>query len=69
MDSGFMIGWILGLAAGIGVGISIGISIGRKQKQWSELTDTEKRTRIISITAGVVLFIAGVIVLLVRLLT
>ena len=64
-----MIGWILGLAAGMGIGISIGVSIGKKQKPWSELTDTEKRTRIISITSGVVIFIAGVIVLLVRLLS
>ena len=69
MDSGFMIGWILGLAGGMGIGISIGISIGKKQKPWSELTDNEKRTRIISITAGVVLLVAGVVVFLVRLLT
>ena len=65
MDSGFMIGWILGLAGGMG----IGISIGKKQKPWSELTDGEKKTRIISITAGVVLLVAGVVVFLVRLLT
>ena len=64
-----MIGWILGLAGGMGIGISIGISIGKKHKPWSELTDKEKRTRIISIATGVVLFIAGVVVLVVRLLT
>jgi len=69
VDSGFMIGWILGLAGGMGIGISIGISIGKKQKPWSELTDSEKRTRIISITAGVVLLVAGVVVFLVRFLT
>ena len=68
-DSSFMIGWILGLAGGMGIGVSIGISIGTKQKPWSELTDSEKRTRIISIAAGVVLLVAGVVVFLVRLLT
>ena len=69
MDSGFMIGWLLGLAAGMGIGISIGISIGKKQKPWSELTDSEKKTRIAFITAGVVLLVAGVVVFLVRFLT
>ena len=69
MDSGFMIGWLLGLAAGIGIGISIGISIGKKQKPWSELTDSEKKTRIASITAGVVLLVVGVVVFLVLFLT
>ncbi len=61
----FMIGWILGLAAGMG----IGISIGNKRKLWSELTDSEKKARIASITAGVVLLVAGVVVFLVLLLT
>jgi len=61
-----MIGWMLGLAGGMGIGISIGISIGKKQKPWSELTESEKKTRIISIAAGVVLLVAGIVVLLVR---
>ena len=61
----FMIGWILGLAAGMG----IGISIGNKRKLWSELSNSEKKTRIASITAGVVLLVAGVVVFLVLLLT
>jgi len=68
-DASFSIGMLLGAIAGIGIGVSIGIAIGGKQKPWSELTDSEKRTRIISITAGVVLLVAGVIVFLVRLLT
>ena len=68
-DSSFMIGWILGLAGGMGIGISIGISIGKKQKPWSELTDSEKNTRIAFITAGVVLLVAGIVILIVRLLT
>ena len=66
MDSAYMIGWLLGLAAGMGIGISIGIAIGKKQKPWSELTDSEKKTRIVSITAGVVLLVAGGVVFLVR---
>ena len=69
MNSGFMIGWIIGLAGGMGIGISIGISIGAKQKPWSELTDSEKKKRIVAISAGVVLLVAGVVVFLIRLLT
>ena len=69
MDSGYMIGWILGLAAGMVIGISIGITIGTKQKPWSELTDSEKKTRIVIIATGVVLLVAGVVVFLVRFLT
>ena len=65
MDSGFGLGLLLGFAAGIGTGISI----GKKQKPWSELTDSEKKTRIVFIAAGVVLLVAGVVVFLVRLLT
>jgi len=57
------------VAGGMGIGISIGISIGKKQKPWSELTASEKKTRIISITAGAVLFVVGVVFLVVRLLT
>ena len=65
MDFGFGLGLLLGYAAGMGVGISI----GKKQKPWSELTDSQKRVLIASITAGVVLLVAGVIVFLVLLLT
>jgi len=50
-------------------GIAIGMLLGRKQKTWSELTPEEKKTRIMTIAAGGVLFIAGVIVFLVRLLS
>ena len=66
--SSYMIGWLLGLAAGMGIGISIGISIGKKQKPWSELTDSEKKSRIVAITAGVVLLVAGIAFLFIRLL-
>jgi len=62
-------GYAIGLAVGLGAGIAIGISIGRKQKPWSELTAGEKKTRIISIAAGTVLLIAGVVVFLIRLLS
>ncbi|MFC1980838.1 hypothetical protein ACFLVN_01140 [Chloroflexota bacterium] len=56
-----MDGFVIGLAVGLGVGIAIGISIGRKQKPWSELTAGERKARIIAISAGVVLLIAGVV--------
>ena len=64
-----MDGYVIGLAVGLGAGIAIGISIGRKPKPWSELTAGEKKTRIISIVAGVVLLIAGVVFFLIRLLS
>jgi len=64
-----MEGYAIGLAVGLGAGIAIGISIGRKQKPWSELTPGERKTRIISIAAGSVLFIAGVAVFLIRFLS
>ena len=64
-----MDGYVIGLAVGIGAGIAIGISIGKKQKSWSELTAGEKKTRIISIAAGVVLLIVGVVVFLIRFLS
>jgi hypothetical protein len=64
-----MEGYAIGLAVGLGAGIAIGISIVRKQKPWSELTAGERKTRTISIAAGGVLFIAGVVVLLIRLLS
>ena len=57
-----MDGFAIGLAAGIGAGIAIGIAIGRKQKPWSELTTGERKARIVSIAAGVVLLVAGVVV-------
>ena len=64
-----MDGYIIGLAVGLGAGIAIGISIGKKQKPWSELTAGEKKTRILSLTAGGVLFVAGVVFFLIRLLS
>ena len=64
-----MEGYAIGLAIGLGAGIAIGISIGRKQKPWSELTAAERKTRIISIAVGGILFVAGVTVFLVRLIS
>ena len=64
-----MDGYVIGLAVGLGAGIAIGISIGKKQKSWSELTAGEKKTRIIALAAGGVLFIAVVVVFSVRLLS
>jgi len=64
-----MEGYAIGLAVGLGAGIAIGISMGRKQKPWSELTAGERKTRIISIAAGGVVFVAGVVVFLIRLLS
>jgi hypothetical protein len=61
-----MEGYAIGLAVGLGAGIAIGISIGRKQKPWSELTAAERKNRIIAIAVGSVLFVAGVVVFLVR---
>jgi hypothetical protein len=61
-----MEGYAIGLAVGLGAGIAIGISIGGKQKPWSELTPAEKKTRIIGIAVGGVLFVAGLVVFLVR---
>ena len=64
-----MDGYVIGLAVGLGAGIAVGISIGMKRKPWSELTAGERKTRIISIATGGVLFIAGVVVFLIRLLS
>jgi len=64
-----MEGYAIGLAVGIGAGIAIGIAIGRKEKPWSELTPAERKNRLIAIVVGSVLCIAGVVVLLVRLMS
>jgi len=61
-------GYAIGLAVGLGAGIAIGISIGRRQKPWSELTAREKKARTITIAAGIVLLIVGVVVFSIRLL-
>jgi hypothetical protein len=68
-SAGYVIGMAVGFGAGFGAGIAIGISLGMKQKPWSELTAGEKKTRIISIAAGVVLLIAGVVFFLIRLIS
>ena len=66
---GYVIGLAVGLGAGIAIGISIGIPIGKKQKPWSELTTGERKARILSIAAGVVLLVAGVVFFLIRFLS
>jgi len=66
---GYAIGLAVGFGVGIATGISIGISIGRKQKPWSELTAGERKKRIIAIAVGGALFVAGVVVFLVRLIS
>ena len=62
-----MVGYGLGLVIGFAAGIGVGISIGKKQKPWSELTAAAKKLRIISIVAGGAIFVALVVVLLIRL--
>jgi len=61
-----MAGYGIGLAIGFAAGIGVGISIGQKQKPWSELTAAEKKRRMIAITAGSVIFVALVVVFLIR---
>ena len=68
-DSDLLIGLLLGIAIGAGIGIGIGISTGRRNKPWSELNEREKRVRIIAIVTGSVLFIAGVVIFFIRLLS
>jgi hypothetical protein len=62
-------GYAIGLTVGIGAGIVIGFAIGRKEKPWSELTPAERKNRLIAIVVGSVLSIAGIVVLVVRLMS
>lgn len=62
--SDFVVGIPIGIAIGIAIGISIGIAFDKNQKQWSELTDEEKRSRKISMGVGIVTLIIGIIVFL-----
>ena len=57
--------WGVGYAIGIFTGLAIGLIVGRRQKPWSELTRKEKRNRIGLITAGAVLLVAGIVMLLI----
>ncbi|MFC1972318.1 hypothetical protein ACFLVE_02805 [Chloroflexota bacterium] len=54
--------WGAGFAMGIAVGLAVGLVTGRKQKPWAELTEKEKKVIIWLIGAGVVLFLAGIVV-------
>jgi hypothetical protein len=53
-DSGF----VLGLA----VGITIGIILGRRQKPFSEMSDSEKRLRIGLVAVLSISAVAGIVV-------
>jgi len=59
--SDFIIGIPLGMAIGIAIGLNLGIIIGKKQKSWSELTDEEKRQRMILIGSGIIILVFGVL--------
>jgi len=55
-----------GFAIGIAVGVGLGMVVGRKQqKPWAELTDKEKKVRIIILAALGVAVVGTVVVLLV----
>ena len=60
--SDFFTGMLLGIAIGFAIGLNIGIAIGRKQKSWSELTEEEKRIRMIAVGVGVILLIFSFLV-------
>ncbi len=52
----------VGFAIGIAAGLAIGITATRREKPWSELSRREKRVRVGLLVAGVILFIAGIVV-------
>ena len=54
-----------GFAVGIGVGLGLGMTMGRKQRPWSELTEKEKKVRIIILAALGVAVVGTVVALLV----
>lgn len=61
--------WIL-LFLGVIVGIGLGsyfTALAKPQKQWSELTEREKKIRKRIYAVAILLFIIGVVVLLLRL--
>jgi len=59
--------WGAGFAAGIGAGFALGLVVGSlsvKQKSWSELTEKERKSRMIAIGAGFILLLSGIAVFL-----
>ncbi len=58
--------WGAGFAIGIAVGLGLGMTMGRKQRPWSELTDKEKKVRIVILAALGVAVVAGFVVFLAR---
>jgi hypothetical protein len=52
-------------AVGYATGLAIGLVFARRQKPWSELSGTEKKTRIALIAIAVVLLVAGIVAMLV----
>ena len=58
----------IGLAVGLGAGITMGVLIGKRQYLSSEMSVEEKKTRIVLLAAGSVIFIAGLIALLIKLI-
>ena len=56
--------WGVAYALGMATGFAIGFAAGRRQKPWSELSQKEKRIRISSVAAAVVLLAAGIVVFL-----
>ena len=64
--------WGAGFATGIGIGFVLGLVVGRmgvKQKPWSELTESDKKIRKISISVGAVFLLLGIVALMWILLT
>ncbi len=64
-----MIQYFIGLVAGVAVGIAIGIYLGTGRKKWSELTPKQRKNSTVTISAGVILLIAGVVALSIMLLS
>ena len=60
--SDWVVGYIMGMAVGIAAGFAIGLAAGKKQKQWSALTEQEKKLRKLLIGAGVALLVLGIVV-------
>jgi multisubunit Na+/H+ antiporter MnhB subunit len=48
-----------GLAVGLAAGISIGLAMGKKQKPWSEMSEKEKKTKMMIVTVLGLLVLAG----------
>ena len=56
-----MTDWYIGFIMGLGIGIAIGLSFGKKQKSWHEMTDREKKLRVILMILIAIGVIAGLV--------